>query len=1286
MYRTGDLAVWSLDGTLRCLGRIDTQVKLRGHRIELGEIEAALEALPAVRESAARLWDDGQGDARLVAYVAPALGETLDRDVVLDALRTRLPSYMLPQHLVVLDALPRTPNAKLDRAALPSPADGPGSARAESADVPAAPSWRGLARIVADVWQEVLGVPVARGDADFFELGGHSILVARVIARLEDRLGVEVGMRRLFEHPRFEAFVEAVTPLAAANEAPAAESGRAGLAVSADGAPSDASQPAAGRWGTVLSAQQERLWYLERVEPGLTAYVLPGAFQLEGPLHLDALEGALRDFVERHDLGRVHIVTDAGQPRLAYADASHFSFRVIEAADVLADPTDARALARWIEEAGDVAMSLDEPPLIRFTLVRVQPAVHVLLLVVHHAVWDGWCFDLFLRDVGACYAARCEGRAPGLPALTTSYAAFVAQQRARLDGARGEAGLRFWSETLSGTLPDLEVMGDRPRPAQMTYQGSRVPFSLGADGLAGVRALAKAEHTTVFLTMLAVYKVLLHRTTGQEDLIVAVPVQGRGQPAFEEVVGFFVNTVVVRSQPNPRLTFREYLRDVAARFLGALEHQDTPFEWLVRRFGRRDASRTPIFQTMFTHQFTARRHEGWGDVRIRSFNRGTRSVTTDISLWVREYEERMDGGLDYRTDLFDEASAASLASAYHRLLEAVARNPDIALEDLPLLDEREIRCETRERRGLASTASGEWSALACIARHAAESPSAIATEDGDGRLTYAELESMAAHVAAGLIARGVAPGDPVVMLVPRDRRLPALLLGVLRAGAVYVPFDPTYPVERLRYMAEDSAARVALVDAETAELASIIGLQPVAADSLCDGSAAAAGAAERSIRDRSWPDASAPAYRIYTSGSTGQPKAVVVSHGALDNFLLGTRDLLVLTPSDALLAVTTVSFDISLLELLSPLVAGARVFMATADEAIDAWALRQRLQHDGITVMQATPATWRLLVDDGWSGGLRLAICGGEAFPRTLADELLARCGNVWNMYGPTETTIWSTAQAVGHGTGRVPVGRPYRNTSVYVLDSRQRPVPQGVPGEIWIGGDGVAVGYWQRDALTGERFVADPFADAPGARMYRTGDLGRWRADGTLDHLGRLDLQVKVHGYRIELGEVEAALESLPDIRQAAVDARGEDADRRLIGWVTLAEGVTDPPTSSEVRRALRDRLPAHMVPALIVTVASMPLTLNGKVDRRQLPDPMQQAAVGGAEYEPPRGEVETVIAEEWQRLLGVTRIGRHDNFFELGGHSLLSLQSVAAIERRLGRRLDPRRFFFSTLAQLAN
>lgn len=1027
----------------------------------------------------------------------------------------------------------------------------------------------------------------------------------------------------------------------------------------------------AGRWGLLLSGQQERLWFFEQTEPGLSAYTLPGAFRLQGPLDAQALRSALSDFVERHDLARVHVRTVDGTPVLSFAPAAPFDLRVLDAADLVDDLDDREAIEDLVVETGNASLALDEPPLIRFTLIRIGPSEHVLVVLVHHLIWDGWSFDIFLRDAGECYAARVEQREPRLPELVGSYGAFVLDQQGPTEAT--DAGHRYWAEALAAAPATLELPTDRARPPRVTYDGARIPLAVTQDVLEELRRLCREEGVTLFTLLLAVYAVLLHRLTGQDDLVVAAPMQGRSRQSLEEVVGFFVNTLPLRLRPardEPFATFLHRVRDVV---VGALEHRDTTFDWMVREFGRRDGSRTPLYQTMFTHQFAADRVRRWGDLDISSFARGTRSVTTDLGLWVREYVDRLDGGLDFRTDLWDEASAASMLRAYHALLAAVVSDRRVAVGNLPLLSESEAQAETKGRAGAERMPPREETVLGLVAAEVRRRPDAVAVADSAGTTSFAKLWGHSAATAA-LLHRAGASGAVVAVLMRRSRQLPTALLGVWRAGATYLPMDPDYPEERLRLMVEDSGVTHALVDGRTEDLARRLGLTALR---LPDVETAA---------DVDWRDVApaASAYRIYTSGSTGRPKGVDIPQLALVSHLHAMRSLTGIAADDVWLAVTTISFDISILELLLPLVAGARVFVAWDAEARGSEAVAEVLAASAATIMQATPVVWRSLLDDRWQGRLRVAVCGGEALSPSLATGVGQHCGLLLHVYGPTETTIWSTATALADASGGVSIGRPIENTTVYVLDEGRRPVPQGARGEIWIGGLGVASGYWNRPELTAERFVSDPFVRGWGGRMYRTGDLGRWRADGQLEFLGRSDAQVKVRGHRIELTEIEAALESLPEVKAAAVDARGHDADRRLVAWVVPTDPVR-PPTGSDIRAALRRRLPDAFVPGRFAVVDSIPVLPNGKRDRARLVDPLLDAPVQQPRQDPPQGAVELGIAAEWCALLGIKQVYRDDNFFELGGHSLLALRASAAIARRTGHKIDPRRFFFATLAQLA-
>ena len=1269
LYRTGDLGKWGTDGRLRFLRRLDEQVKVRGHRVELGEIESALESHPVVRVAAAALRAaGGRDEPQLVAWFEPRSDDgepSSHRDVAAELrahLKHLLPGYMVPEHLLAIDRMPMSSAGKVDKKALRFDAPSP----RRPADPGSVPS-DATARFVATTWAEVLGLDEVFLEDDFFELGGHSILGVRVVTRVDRHFGIGVGFRTLFEAPTLGAFTQRVRETCGERGRRVDEGGEAAdlrlLGEDVDG----------------LSLQQERLWYLHRIEDGLTAYNLSGAFSLDGALDVGSLESALRAFVDRHELLHAFVREDSGRPKLDTSGPTELSFRILDLGEIVGENGTEDDLKEWLEHEAERPLALDTAPLIGFTLVRVSETRHMLFLLVHHIFWDGRCFDVFLRDVGALYESRITAESPKLPALHARYQDFVGWQRGRVSGTRLEEAARFWDDVFATEPPTLDLPLQGSRPPEMTYAGDRVPVYFEADVLERLRHFARSEGSTVYLVLLSVFKVLLHRYTQQRDLIVATPVEGRAMPEFEDLIGFFVNTLVVRTRPSGALSFRDFHRQVRDTFLDAVEFQDTPFDWLVHRYARRDMSRTPLFQAMFTHQQTTHRRTAWGEVGVRSFPRGTRSATTDLGLWVREYDGYIDGGLDYRVDLFDRATMEDMADALHRLVGSVLDDPDVSLGNAKLLSREREGAETVGRSGPADPEMPQKPYLAQVRNRADRGPGEPAVRGADGAwLGRSDLWDSAGRVASVLLQSGVEPGDVVGLMVERSEHLAALVLGIHRAGCVYLPLDPEFPDARLRHMVRDSGAGFVLADAGSMSGRSTLleesnaGLIPTAR--VLDRGL------EVSRLEQREPRADDVAYLMYTSGSTGVPKAVEVTHASLANLLASAAETIGVGEADSIVALTTISFDISLLELLLPLCAGARLIVADDDTVRDPLALAELIRESGATIVQATPATWIMLLEAGWRGRLRKALSGGEALSRQLADRLLERADHVWNLYGPTETTVWSTAaEVLPHDEG-VPIGRPLHNTRIYVLDADLHPVPTGTAAEIWIAGAGLARGYRDRPELTSQRFLSDPFVT--GEKMYQTGDLGRWREDGRLEHLGRLDLQVKVNGFRIELGEIETALERLDEVRQAIVEARGTEADRRLIAFVKFETGKSL--LAGEIRRSLKDSLPSFMIPALVVEVDEFPLTPNGKIDRTGLADPISQGSPV-RQYQEPEPGLEETVADVWRELLAVPRVGRHDNFFELGGHSLLSIQATVEIERRSGHSLDPRDFFFRSLAELA-
>jgi amino acid adenylation domain-containing protein len=889
-----------------------------------------------------------------------------------------------------------------------------------------------------------------------------------------------------------------------------------------------------------------------------------------------------------------------------------------------------------------------------------------VMLAGHHIALDAWSIGLLVRELADDLA-----RPGGLPATAPlQYADYAAWQRRTLDPQAIAVELDWWAQTLKGA-PQLSVFAPDRMP-DAPPSGTSLEFAWDAELSAGLRQLVREEGATVYMALLAACAALLRAHTGQGDLLLGSPMGVRERPEFETLVGPFVNLLVVRLDLADDPSFAELLRRARHALLEAHAHRQVPFEMLVERLKPvRTFNHSPLFQVaVVQHNATAQ-----GDVSITGGG-----ALHDLTWFVREVDGCFAGSLEYRSDLFSAAAIGRIASQLQTLLRAAVADRQRPISGLPLLTPAE-----REQllRGFNATDMALDTAPFArqFERQAALTPQRIAVAFEGQTLDYASLNRRANQLARHLRSLGIGPGALVGVCMERSLDMLVALLAVHKSSGAYVPLDPGFPADRLAFMLEDSGARVLVTSGEAADAVQaptgVRRIDPVA-------EVQALAAIDGHDLDPLGTDDD-PAYVIYTSGSTGRPKGVTVPRGALANFLGSMRREPGLAPSDVLAAVTTISFDIAGLELYLPLIVGARIELVSRETANDGMALAEQLDTYGATVLQATPATWRLLLEAGWRPARPLrAFCGGEPLPRDLADTLLRHVQELWNLYGPTETTIWSTLERVGPSPEPVTIGKPIANTQVYVLDGRGEPLPIGLPGELWIGGAGVALGYHRRPELSAERFVADRFSARPGARLYRTGDLARWDAQGRLHHLGRLDHQVKIRGFRIELGEIEASLSAHPAVRQTVVMGReAGPADLRLVAYIVFHPGKDL--TASDVRRHLRRELPDYMIPSVVAAVDVIPLTPNGKVDRAALPDPFKNAVQASKSYIAPAPGAEQTMAEIWREILQVERVGADDNFFELGGHSLLSLRVTNAVQKRLGWRMDARLLFFQTLRQVA-
>jgi amino acid adenylation domain-containing protein/non-ribosomal peptide synthase protein (TIGR01720 family) len=1221
LYRTGDLVRWRDDGEIDYLGRADEQVKVRGYRIELGEITAALAAQPGVAHAAVVVREDRPGDKRLVGYV---VGENGDEDALRAALGERLPEYMVPSAIVSLDALPLNPSGKLDRRALPAPERRTEvGGRAPRTDVEAT---------LCALFAEVLGVEQVSIDDDFFDLGGHSLLATRLVNKVRATLKTGLGVRALFDAPTVAALAEALT--------------------SAD----QATQPLVPMprpERIPLSPAQRRLWFLNTLDGGSAAYNLPFALRLSGTLDPAALRAALTDVVGRHESLRTLFPADAGEPWQRILEPSDVDLP-LPVRDVEQDALDA-AITAEVGRGFDLAAELP----IRTTLFATGADTHVLLVVVHHIAGDGWSGGPISRDLRTAYTARLAGETPQWTPLPVQYADYTLWQQNQEPAGQ----LDYWRAQLSGAPAELTLPFDRPRPAVRDQHGDAVPFTVDAATHAALLDLAADGDATLFMVLHAALSSLLTKVGAGTDIPIGTAVNGRADDALADLVGFFVNTIVLRVDTDGDPTFTELLDRVRAVDLAGYQHQDLPFEQLVEAVSpHRSASHNPLFGVVLTFQNA--RDDGFTlpglTVDSHAVTLPAAKVDLDIALAERRTDDGapagIDGVLGYRTDVFDKATVARLAGYLTRLLTQVAADPGQALSAVELMTDDQ-RTELLVGRNATATDTPTSTVDECFADVVRATPDAVAVVSGDRSCTYRELDERANRIAAALRAHGVGAEDRVALAMERSADLVAAIVGTLKAGGAYVPLDARWPAERRAMVLADTAAKV-VIGADDSGLPVV---RPAGLE-----------AAEPVAPHGGSPDQLA--YVMYTSGSTGRAKGVAVTHRNVvelahdRRFATGAHRRVLLHSPQA--------FDASTYELWVPLLSGGTVVVAPPAD-LDARVLRELVSTQDVTALWLTAGLFRLIVeqDPACLAGVREVWTGGDAVPAGAVRALLAATPDVAVVdgYGPTETTTFALSQPLAVPVpDSVPIGTPLDNMGAYVLDAALRPVPPGVSGELYLSGTGLARGYLNRPGLTAERFVANPFG--PG-RLYRTGDLVRWNTAGQVEYLGRADDQVKINGFRIEPGEVAAAAVEDPAVADAVAtvhtDARG---DKRLVAYV-----VGD---ATGLRDRLAARLPAYLVPAAVVELATLPLTDNGKVDLRALPAPEFASAGGRA----PRTDVERALVDIYADLLDVTDVSIDDGFFDLGGHSLLATKLAARIRAELAVEVTVRTVFeASTVAELA-
>lgn len=1006
--------------------------------------------------------------------------------------------------------------------------------------------------------------------------------------------------------------------------------------------------------GNLLSSAQQRIWFLEQLFPGTAVHSIVSATRLTGELNIAALTWSLNEIVRRHDTLRATFTSVEGEAVQHIVPALPVELPVL---DFTGEPEPVAAAQTAIEAEAQRPFDLETGPLLRARLFRVETDSHILLFVLHHIISDGWSTGILSQELEGLYRAYgTEGVAP-LPEIRVQYSDIAYWQQQWLKGERAQQQVAYWQQQLQKAPELLELPTDYPRPPHPDYRGGRVTFTLPSDLLQGVKALAQAENATPFMVLLAAFKVLLGRYSRQNDLLVGSPVAGRTHTEMEPLIGLFLNTLVLRTDLSDNPPFRHLVARVRDVTLAASQHQELPFEHLVKALNvERHISHTPLFQVLFVSQNAPHPSNQMPGLTLSGVSAWSGAEHFDLSCYLLERGNQIEGELRYRQELFDVATIERMAHHFMTLLTNAIAHPATPISALPLLTRTEaqalVSCWNQ-----SESVYPPLSLPALIAEQAERTPHAIAITTATEKLSYEQLLGRVTQIAHALKALGVKAGDSVGVAVERGANLVVGALGILQAGAAYVPLDPAYPAERLNDMVTDSGMQIVLTETALRSTLMLTGVEPLYIDILL------AHGAFPVLTPFAPPPAEALAYVIYTSGSTGKPKGVQVPHSALVNFLLSMQKIPGFGANDTLLAVTSLSFDIAGLELYLPLIAGGRVVIANRSQTNDGYQLKALLEHHSISTLQATPATWQLLLEAGWNGtpGLKMLV-GGEAVPPALAEQLIPRGGSLWNMYGPTETTVWSAVRQLTDS--HITLGHPIDNTQLYVLDDTLNPVPVGIPGELYIGGDGLAWGYRGRAGLTADRFIPNPFSHKAGARLYRTGDVVRYREDGTLRFMGRTDHQVKVRGFRIELGEIEAAFGQYPATRQAVVVVHDMQGHPQLVAYLVV-EGSF--PTPSDWRSHLRRYLPDYMIPALYVRLDALPLTPNGKVNRRALTSPPYPPLRSGEGEQhspsPPRTPIEEALAEMWATVLGREAVGVTENFFDLGGHSLLATQMAARV-----------------------
>ncbi|WP_181219296.1 plipastatin non-ribosomal peptide synthetase PpsC [Bacillus subtilis] len=1209
MYKTGDVARWLPDGNIEFLGRTDDQVKIRGYRIEPGEIEAALRSIEGVREAAVTVRTDS-GEPELCAYV-----EGLERNEVRAQLERLLPGYMVPAYMIEMEQWPVTPSGKLDRNALPAPG---GAADAETYTAP-----RNVTEMkLSQLWEDVLkNGPVGIHD-NFFDRGGHSLKATALVSRIAKEFDVQVPLKDVFAHPTVEGLATVI---------------REGT-----DSPYEAIKPVEKQKTYPVSSAQKRIYVLRQLEDGGTGYNMPAVLELEGKLNPERMDRAFKELIKRHESLRTSFEQDAGgDPVQRIHDEVPFTLQTT----VLGARTEEEAAAAFIKP-----FDLSQAPLFRAQIVKVSDGRHLLLVDMHHIISDGVSVNILIREFGELYNNR------KLPALRIQYKDYAVWQEGFKTGDAYKTQEAYWLKQLEGELPVLDLPADHARPPVRSFAGDKVSFTLDQEVASGLHKLARENGSTLYMVLLAAYTAFLSRLSGQEDIIVGSPIAGRPHKDLEPILGMFVNTLGLRTRPEGGKPFVQYLQEVRETALEAFEHQDYPFEELVDKLElTRDMSRNPLFDVMFVLQNMDQESLELDELCLKpAANNGHQTSKFDLTLYAQEQPRGLlTFQMEFSTDLYKKKTIEKWLQYFINMLLSIIKDNKAALGTINILNEDETHYLIHELNRTKIDYPRNETISRLFEMQAEQTPNAVAIVSDTQVFTYEDLNSWANQIASVLQIKGVGPDSVVALLTGRTPELIAGMLGILKAGGAYLPIASDLPVERIAYMLSDSGAALLLQSEKTEkQLLDIECEQIIIEDIQKQG--------ETKNVDSSAGSHSL-AYIIYTSGSTGKPKGVMIEQRSVIR-LVKNSNYITFTPEDRLLMTSSIGFDVGSFEIFGPLLNGAALHLSDQQTFLDSHQLKRYIEHQGITTIWLTSSLFNHLTEQNEQtfSQLKHLIIGGEALSPSHVNRIRNVCPEVsiWNGYGPTENTTFSTCLHIQKTYElSIPIGRPVGNSTAYILNQWGVLQPVGAVGELCVGGDGVARGYLGRPDLTKEKFVPHPFA--PGDRLYRTGDLARWLPDGTIEYVGRIDDQVKVRGYRVELGEIESALRQIDGVKEAAVLARtAQTGSKELFGYISVKAGTN----AEQVRSLLARSLPNYMIPAYIIEMETLPLTSNGKLNRKALPEPNFTSK---QTYAPPRNDLEDQLVLIWQEVLGIQRIGIEDSFFELGGDSIKALQ----VSARLGR-----------------